>query len=75
MVGSTIVCVVISNWRTGLGTGFRLIGMLSVATVVDTFEKLELKDRARPDFVAKYVRTNTSQAMPNDLISFTDNGT
>ncbi len=49
--------------------------LVALAAAVDTFELLELMDRARPDFVAKYVRTNTSQAMTNDLISFTDNGT
>jgi len=49
--------------------------LVALAATVDTFELLELMDRAHPDFVAKYVRTNTSQAMPNDLISFTDNGT
>ena len=74
MVGSTIVCVAISNWRTGRGTGFRLKGMLSVATVVDTFEKFELKDRAYPEFMVKYVHTNISQAMADDLFSLTDNG-
>ena len=57
-----------------MGTGFRLKGMLSVATVVGTFEKLELKDRAHPDFVVKYVHTNISQAMADDLFSLTDNG-
>ena len=57
-----------------MGTEFRLIGMLSVATVVDTLEKLELKDRAHPESVLKYVHTNISQAMADDLFSLTDNG-
>lgn len=48
--------------------------LVALAAAVATIELLELMDRARPDFVVKYVRTNTSQAMPNDLFSFTDNG-
>ena len=44
--------------------------LVALAAAVYTFELSELTDRARPDFVAKYVRTNTSQAMPNDLFSY-----
>ena len=40
---------------------------------VNAFDLLELVDRARPDFVAKYSRTTISQAMADDVFSLADN--
>ena len=52
----------------------RSCALVALAAAVDTFELLELMVRAHPDFVAKYVRTNISQAMAKDLFSLPDNG-
>jgi glycosyltransferase involved in cell wall biosynthesis len=41
----------------------------NVAEAVQGFESLELADRPRPDFVAKYARANIARAMADDVFT------
>jgi hypothetical protein len=41
----------------------------NVAEAVKGFESLELTDRPRPEFVARYARANISRAMADDVFA------
>ena len=57
-----------------MGIEIKSRASVALATTAGTFELLELVARAHPDFVAKYVRTNISQATDKDLFLLPDNG-
>jgi glycosyltransferase involved in cell wall biosynthesis len=46
----------------------------NVAEAVQGFETLELADRPRPEFVAKYARANIARAMADDLLTLSPAG-
>jgi hypothetical protein len=41
----------------------------NVAEAIRAFESLEIVDRPRPEFVAKYARVNIARAMAEDVIA------
>ena len=46
----------------------------NVAEAIRGFESLELSDRARPEFVAKYARSSIARAMADELLSLSHAG-
>jgi hypothetical protein len=57
-----------------MGIEIRSRTLVALAAAVDQFELLEIMVRTHPDIVARYVRTNNSQAMAKELFSLPDNG-
>ncbi len=57
-----------------MGIEIRSRTLVALAAAFDQFELLEIMVRTHPDIVARYVRTNNSQAMAKELFSLPDNG-
>ena len=57
-----------------MGIEIKSRASVALATAAGTFELLEIMVRTHPDIVARYVRTNNSQAMAKELFSLPDNG-
>jgi glycosyltransferase involved in cell wall biosynthesis len=50
-------------------TNAAVFGPCDVTAAVRAFASLELVDRPRPEFVAKYTRANIARAMANDILA------